>query len=500
MNRIPPEGAAAFGVARSAPRPISVAIILSIMISAVGGIIYGYDTGIIGGAVAIIGNAFHLGSLMQGVVVSASLLGAMAGALTAGPLADRCGRKIILCLAGAIFAAGAAISAFSGNVAVLLTARILLGTGVGACLVLVPVYIAELAPAPIRGMLVASFKLLITLGILLAYGVNALAESGGAWRVPLGIAALFGAILACGALFITESPRWLISLHRRDEARRILITLRGTDKVEKELRATERLNEKERHDVTWRELWRGPVRHMVIIGALVAFLCNACGINLVIYFAPQILQSSGFDTASSWLGTLGLGATNVVFTLVGMLTVDRIGRRPLLIGGAIGLTLCMTLMASTLTFSPFIGSGWLALGALTGYIVMYALSPGVLCFLIISEIAPLRARAKVTSLSIFINFSANLMVALLSLPMLARLGAASTFWIFAAICAVFVWFSFHVPETRGKSLEDVEHAFRQRHRERQRQASANSAGSGLSLARRAQGAGDEAERKNRRWR
>ncbi|MFT4463516.1 MAG: MFS transporter [Sodalis sp. (in: enterobacteria)] len=176
----------------------------------------------------------------------------------------------------------------------------------------------------------------------------------------------------------------------------------------------------------------------------------------------------------------------MVFTLVGMLTVDRIGRRPLLIGDAIGLTLCMTLMASTLTFSPFIGSGWLALGALTSYIVMYAFTPGVLCFLIISEIAPLRARAKVASLSIFINFSANLMVALLSLPMLARLGTASTFWIFAAICAGFVWFSFHVPETRGKSLEDVEHDFRQRHRERQRQASANSAGSGLSLARRAQ--------------
>ncbi|WP_041866653.1 MFS transporter [Sodalis glossinidius] len=115
----------------------------------------------------------------------------------------------------------------------------------------------------------------------------------------------------------------------------------------------------------------------MITSALVALLCNTCGINLVIYFAPQILQSSGFDTDTSWLGTLGLGATNVVFTLVGMLTVDKIGRRPLLIGGAIGLTLCMTLLTSTFTFSPFAGSDWLAL---TDYIVMYAISPGVICF------------------------------------------------------------------------------------------------------------------------
>ncbi|WP_074013710.1 MFS transporter [Candidatus Sodalis sp. SoCistrobi] len=288
--------------------------------------------------------------------------------------------------------------------------------------------------------------------------------------------------------FITESPRWLISINRREEARRILINLRGTDKVEKELRITERLNEKKQHEVSWRELWRGPARHIMITGALVAFLCNACGINLVIYFAPQILQSSGFDTNTAWLGTLGLGATNVVFTLVGMLMVDKIGRRPLLIGGAIGLTLCMILLASTFTFAPFAGSDWLALTALTGYIIMYAISPGVICFLIISEIAPLRARAKVTSLSIFINFTANLMVALLSLPMLARLGAASTFWIFAVICASLVWFSFHVPETRGKSLEDVELYFRQRYRERQRQMSARTAGSGLSPVHRAQAA------------
>lgn len=159
MNRIPSEGAAASGVAHSAQRPISVALILSIIISAVGGIIYGYDTGIIGGAVAIIGAVFHLGSMMQGVIVSASLLGAMAGA---------------------VFAVGAGVSAISNSVASLLAARLLLGTGVGACLVLVPVYIAELAPARIREMLVASFQLLITLGILLAYGINALAETGGA--------------------------------------------------------------------------------------------------------------------------------------------------------------------------------------------------------------------------------------------------------------------------------------------------------------------------------
>ncbi|WP_159236506.1 sugar porter family MFS transporter [Raoultella terrigena] len=441
---------------------ISIYIILSVLISSVGGIIFGYDTGIIGGAIVYIGKEFQINDLMQGVIVSMSLLGAMIGALVAGPLADKYGRKVNLFISGICFATGAVISGFSSQIEVLTFARILQGIGVGASSVLVPVYIAELSPAKIRGVLVTSFQLMITVGIVMAYGVNAVAESSGEWRIPLGIAGIFGVLLAAGTLFVTESPRWLIAVNRHDIARRSLMKLRGRRDVEAEIKETERLNTLEQDSMRWRDLFRGHVKPMITIGVLVAFFSNACGINLVIYFAPQILQSSGFTSSASWIGTIGLGITNVIFTIVGMLIVDKVGRRPLLILGAIGLTISLIILALLFSVPAFPGSSWLAFASLVFYIVMYAVSPGMLGFLMISEISPLRARAKVTSLSIFVIFATNLVIALLSLPMLNGIGASTTFWIFSVICVAFTIFSFFVPETKGKSLEEVELYFKER--------------------------------------
>lgn len=443
---------------------ISIFIIMSIIISSVGGIIFGYDTGVIGGAIVFIGKEFHVSDFMQGIIVSMSLLGAMIGALLAGPLADKYGRKINLFISGICFAAGAVVSGYSNSIELLTLARILQGIGVGASSVLVPVYIAELAPAKIRGLLVTSFQLMITVGIVVAYGVNTAAESQGSWRFPVGIASVFGIALALGVLFVTESPRWLIAVNKHAAARRTLIKLRGTDDVNEEIKETERLNAVERDNIKWRDLLSGHIRPMIVIGVLVAFFSNACGINLVIYFAPQILQTSGFTSSASWIGTVGLGVTNVIFTVVGMLIVDKVGRRPLLITGAVGLTISLVILALIFSVPAFEGSNWLALGSLVFYIVMYAVSPGMLGFLIISEISPLRARAKATSLSIFIIFATNLVIALVSLPMLNGMGASATFWLFSAICVAFTIFSFYVPETKGKSLEDVEIYFKQKYR------------------------------------
>ncbi|HBI08713.1 MAG TPA: MFS transporter, partial [Franconibacter pulveris] len=267
---------------------------------------------------------------------------------------------------------------------------------------------------------------------------------------------MFGVMLAVGVMFVTESPRWLIAVKRRDDAFATLKKLRGTASVEAEMQEIERLEIIEQDTLRWRDLLRGHVRPMIIIGVLVAFFSNACGINLVIYFAPQILQSCGFTSSVSWMGTIGLGIANVIFTVVGMLIVDKVGRRPLLIAGAIGLTLSLVILAVLFSVPAFPGSNWLALASLLFYIVMYAISPGMLGFLMISEISPLRALAKVTSLSICIIFATNLVIALLSLPMLDGLGVSQTFWIFSAICVAVTLFSFYVPETKGKSLEEVE--------------------------------------------
>ncbi|EBS7633957.1 sugar porter family MFS transporter [Salmonella enterica] len=445
-------------------RNVSVFIVMSIIISSVGGIIFGYDTGIIGGAILFIGKEFQINDFMQGVIVSMSLLGAMIGALAAGPLADKYGRKSNLFFSGICFAAGAIISGLTHSIEVLTLARILQGIGVGASSVLVPVYIAELAPAKIRGFLVTSFQLMITVGIVIAYAVNSSAESQGEWRFPVGVASIFGIALALGVLFVTESPRWLIAASRYGLARQTLMKLRGTTDVEDELKETERLNSLEEDNIRWRDLFSGHVRPMIIFGVLVAFFSNACGINLVIYFAPQILQSSGFSSSASWIGTIGLGVTNVIFTVVGMLIVDKVGRRPLLILGAIGLTISLVVLAIIFSVPAFEGSSWLALCSLVFYIVMYAVSPGMLGFLMISELSPLRARAKVTSLSIFVIFATNLVIALVSLPMLNGLGTSATFWLFAAICVAFTIFSFYMPETKGKSLEEVEMYFKEKHK------------------------------------
>lgn len=441
---------------------ISIFIILSVIISSVGGIIFGYDTGIIGGVIPLIGKEFHINDLMQGIVVSMSLLGAMIGSLAAGPLADKYGRKVNLLAAGLCFAAGAAVSGFSHQIELLIFARILQGIGVGASSVLVPVYIAELSPAKIRGVLVTSFQLMITVGIVMAYGVNMVADSHAEWRMPVGIAGILGVILAIGVMFVTESPRWLIATNRRDLAKRTLKKLRGTDDVEEEINETQRLNAIENVDMRWGDLFRGHVRPMIAIGVLVAFFSNACGINLVIYFAPQILQSSGFTSSASWIGTFGLGITNVLFTIVGMLIIEKVGRRPLLIFGAIGLTISLAILAVIFSIPAFPGSNWIAFSSLVFYIIMYAVSPGMLGFLIISEISPLRARAKATSLSIFVIFTTNLVIAIFSLPMLNGLGASATFWIFSGICVVYTIFSFFVPETGGKTLEEVEMYFKNR--------------------------------------
>ncbi|PSK90175.1 sugar porter (SP) family MFS transporter [Murinocardiopsis flavida] len=333
--------------------------------------------------------------------------------------------------------------------------RVVIGVGVGAVSVLVPVYIAELAPPRVRGALVSAFQLLITIGILVAYGVNAAFADTQAWRWSLGLAAVPGVLLALGILAVPESPRWLVTAGRTDQARAVLGRLRGAGGVEAELAEITRVGRENADQGAWRDVFAPRVRRRLVVGMLMAFFAQVCGINAVIYFAPQILQSSGFDTAAALLATVGLGVVNVLLTVVGMLLVDRVGRKPMLAIGVIGMTVSLAVLATTFTVGT--GSGWVAFACLAVYIVAYAVSPGMLCFVVISEIFPLRLRGKATSLSLLVNFVANLIVALAFLPMLLALGTAATFWVFAVVCAAFLAFTILlVPETKGRTLEEVE--------------------------------------------
>lgn len=436
-------------------------VYLAIAISTFGGLIFGYDTGVAGGAAGFVADAYGLSSFMEGVVVSTSLLGGAIGAMSGGPLGDRFGRRPVLLLSGALFTLGALLSAAAPGLTALLLARVVLGTGVGAASVLVPVYIAELAPARVRGALVAGYQLLTTLGIVLAYGVNAVFGDSQAWRWSLGLAAVPGLLLAGGVLLVPESPRWLVARGRREDARDLLRKVRGRDDVEEELREIETVHRQEtRRSGGWRDLNAPWVRPMVLIGVLVAFFANGCGINLVIYFAPQILRTAGMGSGSSLLATVGLGVVNVVFTVVGMALVDRVGRKPLLLAGAAGMTVTLAALAVVMSAPGLPGADWLSFAFLCLYIVMYAVSPGLVAYVVISEIFPLHVRAKATGVATFVIFATNLVIGLTSLPMLDGLGTPVTFWLFTAVCVLFVLFCLRMPETKGRTLEQLEERFR----------------------------------------
>lgn len=436
-------------------------IYVAIAVSTLGGLIFGYDIGISGGAGGFVANDFQLDSFLQGAVVSGSLLGGMIGALAGGPMADRFGRRITLLLSGLIFCAGAALSALAPDLAMLLMARVIVGVGVGAASVLVPVYIAELAPARLRGALVAGFQLLTTIGILVGYGISAAFATSEDWRWSLGLAAVPGALLALGVLLIPESPRWLVTQGRSADAEFVLRRIRGRADVEHEIKEIEAINQ---DDTTakrgrWRDLFVGWVRPMVAVGVLVAFFANACGINLVVYFAPQILQSVGMGSAASYLATVGLGVVNVLFTIVGMGLVDRVGRRPMLLIGAIGMTVSLGVLAVLLAFPVTDSTALLAFICLAVYIIVYAFSPGLVAYVVISEIFPLHVRAKATAAATFTIFLTNLIIGVFSLPLLESLGAPATLGMFAVICLVFVFFCLRMPETKGRTLEELEAHF-----------------------------------------
>jgi MFS transporter, SP family, major inositol transporter len=437
---------------------------LATAISTLGGLIFGYDIGIAGGAAGFVADDYALGSFAEGAVVSTSLLGGMIGAMLGGPLADRSGRRPILLLAGVVFSLGAVLSALAVSLEMLLVARVVMGVGVGAASVLVPIYIAELAPARVRGALVSGFQLLTTLGILVGYGTNAAFADSGAWRWSLGLAAVPGLLLALGVLLVPESPRWLVARGRSTEAADLLRRIRGRQDVDQELTEIEAVHRTEAtgRRVRWSDLFTGWVRPMVVAGVLVAFFANACGINLVIYFAPQVLQSAGFGASASLLATTGLGVVNVAFTLVGMALVDRVGRRAMLLVGAVGMTVSLAALAIVLANPAGAGTGWLALVFLALYIVVYALSPGLVAYVVISEIFPLHVRAKATAAATFVIFATNLVIGMTSLPLLERIGPTATFAIFTAVCVVFVLFCLRLPETKGRTLEQLEEHFRGR--------------------------------------
>jgi SP family galactose:H+ symporter-like MFS transporter len=428
-----------------------------VSVAALGGLLFGYDTGVISGAILFIKKSFSLSPQLQEIVVSAVLVGAVIGAVTGGRLADRFGRRRLIILSAVIFSIGAVATALTPLISLLIAGRIVVGIAIGIASFIAPMYISELAPARVRGSLVSVNQLAITVGIVVSYLVDYAFSGLGAWRMMLGLAAVPSIILALAMWRLPSSPRWLVARGSMDKARSVLGRIRRSSEIDAEVKEIKRSLEKQKGSGV---LLSHPMLRMALfVGIGLAVFQQLTGINTVIYYAPTIFEFAGFKTAGfSILATVGVGLVNVAFTLLAIRLIDRVGRRPLLLGGVAGQIVGLVILGLAFQLhqlARFIG--YIAVASLAIYVASFAIGLGPVFWLMISEIYPLKVRGAAMSLATVVNWGVNLAVAVTFLTLVGAVGRPGTFWIYAGIgIAAWLFFYFLVPETRGKSLEEIE--------------------------------------------
>jgi sugar porter (SP) family MFS transporter len=430
-------------------------------IASLGGLLFGYDTGVISGALPFLKHDFALDARMQGVATSAVLVGATLGAAGAGMVSDAFGRKRVILAVALLFVLGAVGSAMAPSLTVLLCGRAVVGVAIGIASMLTPLYLSEISPKERRGGIVSLNQFCITLGILVSYLVDyALAGAADNWRWMLGLGAVPGLILFLGMLTLPESPRWLAGQSRLDEARAALQRMRDSGDVDAELADLRTDLRREGRLVPWSALLAPAARRPLLVGVALAVFQQVTGINTVIYYAPSIFQSAGLSSASvSILATAGVGLVNVIMTVVAMRLLDSAGRRALLLWGLGGMIVMLLVLAGGF----YLGTGgWVALvtvPSVAAYVGFFAIGLGPVFWLLISEIFPLSVRGRGMSVATVANWGSNFAVTLVFPPLVAALGSATAFLAFAVLSAGALLFTWRmVPETRGRSLEEIEAA------------------------------------------
>jgi sugar porter (SP) family MFS transporter len=436
-------------------------------IAGLGGLLFGYDTGIIAAALLFIEPEFGLSSFESGLVVAAVPIGAVVGAIFAGRLADAHGRRGMILASAVVFVAGAITSAAAPEVVSLVISRLVVGVAVGLASAVAPVYISEVAPPDQRGRLVTFFQLAVTIGILVAYLVGLAFDPIEGWRWMLGLGAVPAIVLGLGMLRMPQSPRWLVMAGERYEARAVLSRIRAGDPDTIEQEIVEIEKDVQEEPGTWRDLMKPTVKAALVVGIGLAILQQVSGINTVIYYAPTIIQFTGVDSsASAILAAVGVGIINVGATIVALWVLDRIGRRPPLLIGTIVMGVALgTLAVVFATGAEGTVGSLVAVGALMLYVAAFAMSLGPIFWLLNAEIYPLKVRSKAAAAGTMANWTFNFIVALTFLPLIDLLGRSGAFWLYAGICIVtFVFCRQLVPETKGKHLEDITAAFEARAR------------------------------------
>lgn len=430
---------------------------------ALGGLLFGYDTGVISGAILFIQKQMALNSWQQDWVVSAVLIGAILGAAIIGPSSDKFGRKKLLILSSIIFFVGALGSAFSPEFWTLVISRIILGMAVGAASALIPTYLAELAPADKRGTVSSLFQLMVMTGIFVAYVTN-YGFSGfyTGWRWMLGFAAIPAVILFFGGLLLPESPRFLVKINQADKAEDVLLNMnKGNQKaVDKEL-----ANIHEAANIKsggWSELFGKMTRPALVIGIGLAIFQQVMGCNTVLYYAPTIFTDVGFGVSAALIAHIGIGIFNVIVTAVAVAIMDKFDRKKMLNIGSIGMGISLFVMSIAMKFSgESQTAAVICVIALTIYIAFFSGTWGPVMWVMIGEVFPLNIRGLGNSFASVINWTANTLVSLTFPSLLDFFGTGSLFLIYGVLCFIAIWFvKRYVFETRNRSLEDIEESMR----------------------------------------
>jgi sugar porter (SP) family MFS transporter len=432
-------------------------------VAATGGLLFGFDTGVISGALLFLRETFQIGSAGQGVVVSSVLVGCIFGAAMSGRVTDLFGRKKVILVTAVIFALGSLVSSLAPGVGMLIGGRVLIGLAIGVASYAVPLYISEMSPPKIRGALVSLNQLMITIGIMVSYFVDEMfAHTEWTWRWMFFVGVVPAVVLFVGMFFLPRSPRWLASQNRESEARKVLSRL-GVSDPQGELDEMRKAMAPESQGEL-RELLSTWVRPTLIIGVGVMFVQQCTGINTVIYYAPTIFEMAGFGSASAAIGaTVSVGAINVLFTVVSIYLIDRLGRKPLLYAGLAGMVLSLFALGLAFHFQQSLGGGlkWFTMGSLLVYIASFAISLGPIAWLLIAEVYPAHIRGVGMSVATLCNWLFNFIVALTFLTIIDWLGQAGAFWLYAAMGVLGLVFTrFYIPETKGVSLEAIEENLR----------------------------------------
>lgn len=428
-------------------------VILTAGVAALGGLLFGYDTSVISGAMLFLRTDFHLSNAQLEFAVGIALAGALVGSGLAGYSTDRWGRRTVLLATGVGFGLFSVLSGLATGLVSFSVARFFVGACIGVASLVTPLYLSEMSPAKIRGALVSLNQLAITVGIVVAYFVDYALAAGRDWRWMFMTAVFPALILIAGMIFLPESPRWLAGKGDRERALQCLRRLGRGHEAEAEMREVEEALSEEKGGFL--SLFGSGFRVAVLVGVGLAIFQQITGINTIVYYSPEILRLSGYPSAkAAILAAAVIGVANVLVTIVSIFLVDWLGRRFLLSVGTVGMAVALALIGSAFHRQA---AGGVVFYEMIAYVVFFGIGLGPVVWLLISEIYPTKIRGSAMSLATLSVWGANWVVAGTFLSLIHAAGPAGTFWIFAVICVLaFVFCLAFVPETKGKTLEAIE--------------------------------------------